>query len=211
MNEELKSYLDGELELSALSPESRREAEVWNAFLADTRAAGAPGAPVGLESRIMRAIEADSRSPWLARVVDWWVSPRPFRMRPAVGLAVAAIVALLVLPAQIGDDDGTSAGVADDEATYVQFILEAPNATTVHVAGDFTDWQALIALADLDGDGVWSGRVRLPPGVHEYNFVIDGTHWIADPYAQSYSEDRYGRRNSVLAITPGAGASSLAP
>ncbi len=211
MNEELKSYLDGELELSALSPESRREAEVWNAFLADTRAAGAPGAPVGLESRIMRAIEAESRAPWLSRVFGWWVYPRPSRIRPLVGLAAAAIVALLVLPTRAGDDAPTTTALADDEATYVQFILEAPNATTVHVAGDFTDWKAEIPLADPDGDGVWSGRVRLPPGVHEYNFVIDGTHFIADPYAQSYSEDPFGRRNSVLAITPGAGASSLAP
>jgi len=41
--------------------------------------------------------------------------------------------------------------------------------------------------------------------------VVNGTDWIPDPLSEQYVEDGFGNRNSVLAITGGAGARSLAP
>lgn len=220
MNEKLHGYLDGEIGLEALSPELRREAEAWRGFLAEVVEAGAPGAPVGLQSRIVRAVREEScAGPW-SRLRDWWVAPRPIRVRPLVGLAAAAaaVVALLVWPGGPGAGGGmdassmVAAGSGEGDGLYVQFVLEAPGARSVALAGDFTGWAPEIELEDPDGDGVWSGRARLSPGFHKYMFLVDGRRWVTDPFAERYSEDGFGHRNAVLAITGGgAGAASLAP
>ena len=83
---------------------------------------------------------------------------------------------------------------------YVQFMLEAPSAQSVAVAGDFNSWMPELVLTDPDGDGVWSGRVALKPGVHQYMFVIDGSQWLTDPGAGRYVDDGFGNRNAVLVI-----------
>lgn len=214
MNEPLNRYLDGEVDLAELTPEARRDAAAWDALVADVREAGAPEAPVGLESRIMAEIQSGRRTLG-SRVVGWWVSPHSVRVRPLIGLAAAAAIgALLFLPSLRRtpvEPSSAATALVSEEAVYVQFVLEAPDAVSVSVAGDFNDWAPDTALADPDGDGVWSGRVRLTPGVHKYMFVIDGTEWITDPYAERYAEDGFGNRNAVLAITGGAGAGSLAP
>ena len=82
----------------------------------------------------------------------------------------------------------------------MQFVLEAPTATSVAVAGDFSGWEPSFALEDLDGDGVWSGRVPVEPGVYTYMFLIDGTQWQTDPRANRYQDDGFGSRNAVLAV-----------
>lgn len=214
MNEELTRYLDGELEASALSPEPRREAEAWDAFLADVRESGAGGAPVGLESRVLDLVRAETKTPW-SRLVDWWVHPQVVRVRPLLGLAAAAAIAAFflvprdaVLP---GESTSAATTLVGEGSVYVQFVLEAPEAASVAVAGDFNGWAPQTELADPDGDGIWSGRVRLSPGVHKYMFVLDGTEWITDPLAERYTEDGFGNRNAVIAITGGAGTGSLAP
>ena len=213
MNQDLQKHLDGEIGLDALPAELRGEARAWGAFLADAREAGAPGAPVGLESRILQSLEQESRAGWWNRLADWWLHPRPIRVRPVAWVAAAAIAGLLLVPVLTGDrsgDDGV-AGDSTEGAVYVQFLLEAPHASSVAVAGDFNGWLPDIGLVDPDGDGIWSGRVPLMPGVHEYMFVIDGTQWMTDPLAERFKDDGFGNRNSVLAITSGAGAASLVP
>ena len=171
---------------------------------------------MGLESRILRSLEQleqESRAGWWSRLVDWWLHPKPIRVRPLAWVAAAAIAGLLLVPVLTGDrsgDDGVAGG-STEGAVYVQFLLEAPHASSVAVAGDFNGWLPDIGLVDPDGDGVWSGRVPLMPGVHEYMFVIDGTQWMTDPLAERFKEDGFGHRNSVLAITSGAGAASLVP
>ncbi|WP_423924832.1 hypothetical protein [Candidatus Palauibacter sp.] len=213
MRDDLNLYLDGEIDRSELPPDVAREAERWDLFLSDVRDWVVEGAPVGLESRVLDAIRAEDRRPW-SGLVDWWVHPRSVRVRPWLGLAAAAALAtFLFLPREnvLSEPAGAAATLVSEEVHYVQFRLEAPGATSVYVAGDFNDWQPEIALADPYGTGVWSGRVRLPPGVHKYMFLVDGETWMTDPHAERYVEDGYGNQNAVIAITGGAGARSLAP
>jgi len=214
MNEPLTRYLDGEIGVDELTPEGQEEAGAWEALFVDARGAGAAGAPVGLESRIMDSLRVEERPP-LTRLVRWWVNPRPVRVRPLIGLAAAAAIgALIFVPRGGGVTEeplGAPTTMVGEQAVYVQFSLEAPDAASVALAGDFNDWQPELELADPDGDGIWSGRMLLAPGVHKYMFVINGTEWVTDPRAEQYVEDGFGNRNSVLAITGGAGAGSLAP
>ncbi|MFQ5679866.1 MAG: glycoside hydrolase family 13 [Gemmatimonadota bacterium] len=209
MREELHRFLDGELAEQELPEELRAEARAWEAFLTEVRGLGPAGAPADLESRVVRAILASPPTPVWRRAWKWWVSPRPVRVAPLAGLAAAAVVALAVLLPRTGGPTAgppigpaalTGAAGTSVQSVYVQFLLDAPAASSVSLAGDFTDWTPQVELQDLDGDGIWTALVPLTPGVHEYMFVVDGSTWVTDPYAERYADDGFGNRNAVLAI-----------
>lgn len=64
----------------------------------------------------------------------------------------------------------------------VEFSLEKPDAKSVQLAADFTDWESSPIDMIRFGDGVWSTTVPLPPGVYGYFFLVDG-QWHEDPRA----------------------------
>ncbi len=199
MRPELQAYLDGELILNELPAELRAEAERWERLLAELREADPAQAPADLEARILSALPAGQRRPGWLRAADWALRPRPIRVSPLAGLAAAAAIAFILLLPRT-EPPAPPAWGADGATTYVQFLLEAPAARTVAVAGDFNGWSPGVVLADPDGDGVWTGRVALTPGVHHYMFVIDGSQWTTDPRADRYVDDGFGNRNAVLVI-----------
>jgi hypothetical protein len=55
-------------------------------------------------------------------------------------------------------------------------------------------------MTDENGDGEWTLFYDLPPGVYEYKFVVDGTHWIADPENPNKISDGFDGENSVLTV-----------
>ena len=72
----------------------------------------------------------------------------------------------------------------------VIFQCYAPDAFIVYLVGDFNDWgrnhdglvfDPKFAMDDSDSNGVWRTDIKLTPGRHAYQFVVDGDHWIADP------------------------------
>jgi 1,4-alpha-glucan branching enzyme len=91
-------------------------------------------------------------------------------------------------------------GDVEAAVVYVQFMLDAPGAQSVAVGGDFDAWGGTHTLEDPDGDGVWTGRVPVGPGLHTYMFLVDGSQWVTDPRASHYSDDGFGNRNAVLAV-----------
>lgn len=200
----LQEWLDGEISEDQLPLELRGEAAEWSALLRELEELPVPGSAPGAEARIMAAVRrSDRESPAGAAAVRswaaWLVLPRPIRLSPIVVAATLALVAWslvrLVAPAGPAAD-------GDPGRVFVQFVIAAPEARSVALAGDFNDWDPSIELSDPDLDGVWSARVALDPGVHEYMFVIDGSEWRPDPNSLSYSDDGFGQRNSVLAVSP---------
>ena len=195
MDSRLQAYLDGDLPLEGLPAELRARAAEWDGLLDEIRAASPEGAPLGLDTRVVAAIEANraaTRSGWLV----WLLRPRMVPVPPAAVLAAAAAIVLVV--SLLGLPRG---GAIAESLVYVQFVVDAPAAETVHLVGDFTEWQPTVELEDADGDGMWSGRVPLLPGVHEYMFVIDGADWVTDPNATSYQDDGFGQRNAIVAVS----------
>jgi hypothetical protein len=85
----------------------------------------------------------------------------------------------------------------------VQFSLKINDnkAHTVAIAGDFNGWnpQANI-LEDPEGDGIWTGTLKLEAGRYEYMFVLDGEKWFPDPNALRYVKDGFGNKNAILEI-----------
>jgi len=72
----------------------------------------------------------------------------------------------------------------------VRFRLFAPEAHLVYLAASFNNWadnhDGLVSnprftMLGPAPDGTWSALVKLPPGTHAYQFVIDGDRWVRDP------------------------------
>lgn len=199
--DEIRRYLDGDLPRDALARDARGEAEAWDRMLAAFRADAPPTpAPHWLEDRVMAQIEALPEPAPLARAWRWLVRPQAVSFRPAsLGLAAAAVLALLLL-VPLGDTPPPAVPDGAASVVYVQFSLRAPDARSVAVGGDFDLWRGSHALEDPDGDGVWTGRVPVEPGLHSYMFLVDGDEWVTDPGASRYSDDGFGNRNAVLAV-----------
>jgi len=149
--------------------------------------------------RVMTAIRRPAPA-HTHRFIHWLVTPRAIvlRVRPAWSLALAAgLLAALLLPlpeSRVALREGE--GIA-------QFVARFPGAHSVAVVGSFNDWQPeSTRLEDPDHDGVWGASVVLPAGAHEYMFVVDGERWIADPLAERFVQDDYGRENSVVLVQP---------
>lgn len=217
MNEDLHRHLDGDLPREELGARSLGEAQAWERLLSAFRSEEVPPpVPPWLESRIMAEIEALPEPGLLRQAGSWLLRPRPLRVSPLVaGLATAVLATVIFTGIQSGGPGGsrvappegpsqvtTAAGGVGEPGPeiYVQFALEAPGARSVAVAGDFDDWEASHSLQDLDGDGVWTGRVPVRPGLHAYMFLVDDTTWMTDPRAERYAEDGFGNRNAILAV-----------
>jgi 1,4-alpha-glucan branching enzyme len=61
-----------------------------------------------------------------------------------------------------------------------RLTCHAPEAQAVSVAGTFNDWDAVATPLARDADGNWSALLDLPPGRHEYKFIVDGA-WYCEP------------------------------
>ena len=201
MRDDLHRHLDGEIAPEVLDAADRDRADAWERMVASFRTAAPRGdAPPWLEQRVMAEIATlPHRSP-ARRLLAWLTSPAPVSVSPLTAGLVTAVFALVLLLPSRRTDDAPDPADPVESVVYVQFLLEAPAATTVALAGDFSGWEPAFALEDPDGDGVWSARVPIRPGVHAYMFLIDETSWQTDPNAGRYQDDGFGNRNAVLAV-----------
>lgn len=100
-------------------------------------------------------------------------------------------------------DDGTPAtGVSSflvEPASRGQAIrVRAPNARSVEIMGDFTQWRP-VALR-RNGDGSWLFDVRIEPGTHQVNIRIDGGAWMVPPGLPAIT-DEFGGSVGLLVVT----------
>ena len=79
------------------------------------------------------------------------------------------------------------------------FRFTAPTATTVSLAGDFTDWQKRAIPMQKGKDGIWMATVELMPGKHNYRFIVDGD-WCDDPECTVRVPNPYGTQNMVRKV-----------
>ena len=182
----VKQLLDGDITIADLPAELRREGEEALQLLAavDRRPVELPAVP----DRVMRALVRAPQRSALRRLIE-----RPWVLAPALALA-AALVVWLGWPA------GSPIATPSAGAITVRFVLAAPNAHEVSVAGTFNQWDPRATpLVRTGANGVWSATITLPAGQHQYAFVVDGVRWVPDPAAPAI-DDGFGRRNSVLTL-----------
>lgn len=172
-------------------PAIRRTIDEARAFVA---ARPAPD----LRGPVMRQIGAIGRAPaspgMLRQLSDVLWAPRDVRLRwrPAYVVAAAALLLLVLFLPHNG------ATVAPNPQLFVQFHLDAPDATDVRLAGSFTNWEPRYELHEVV-PGNWTITVPLAAGVHDYVFVVNGQRWIPDPYAARI-DDGFGGVNSRISL-----------
>ena len=203
----VKQLLDGDLSLSDLPPELRAEGEEALRLLAAVDRTPVTLSPA-LDARVMAVVRQHAKSPAL-RAWRRLNTPRDLelrlRVRPwtvwAGALAAAAALALLLGRAAPAPVPGVQARAGTHDSVLVRFVLYAPGAHRVAVAGTFNQWDRGAALLVPAGtSGVWTTTLALPIGQHQYAFVVDGARWVSDPGAPAV-DDGFGRRNSVVAVT----------
>jgi 1,4-alpha-glucan branching enzyme len=85
------------------------------------------------------------------------------------------------------------------KAKTTSFKLTAPKAKKVHLVGSFNNWNIKATPLKKDLKGMWSAKVDLRPGRHEYKFVVDGSWWN-DPSCSNIVYNSFGSQNSVLEV-----------
>lgn len=179
------------------------------------RVAGELRRPVPLradfDARVMASVR---RAPRALPVRAWaWLSePRAVAMSPLGGLAMTAgVVVLAVLgtwssrPSAVSRQPsvvsaGSAAQVAESAPPAVTFVLLAPQARSVALAGDFDGWDAARLPMRRAGSGLWTVEVPLAPGRYQYAFVVDGRRFVADPSAPRSIGEDFGTPTSVVTV-----------
>jgi len=166
--------LDGDITLADLPAELRAEGEAALRLLA-----GVDRTDVSMPAvtwRVMAKLERRRR-----RFVPWLLAP---------ALAIAAALVLWLAPRT----------PVPASLVTVRFVLVAPDAKQVSLAGTFNQWDPQATpLVRAGATGVWTATLTLPAGQHQYAFVVDGVRWVPDPGAPAV-DDGFGRRNSVLTL-----------
>ncbi len=211
MNERIQRALDGELPRSALSVAERATLERAQSALARVVNCIPEAELPDLSGAVLArtggpdAAAADTRP--RGGVMRWLLTPRTLTLRPAWGLAAAAAVAALILVRPAPEVSPVTPLTAETQPAMVlvHFQFEAPAASEVWLAGDFSGWQPSHPLTRNES-GTWSVVVPLSPGVHEYAFVVDGEQWTPDPRAPSVADGFGGVNSRVAVLTPDVGA-----
>jgi hypothetical protein len=122
------------------------------------------------------------------RVISRKRSRGPALTTLAVAAGLGSIVALGLGRTQpigsaplhgVGALGDTVAATLRDTVRLVQFMLVAPAASRVALAGDFNGWNARGTPLSRSSDASpWTVAIAVPPGQHRYAFVVDDTQWV---------------------------------
>ena len=82
----------------------------------------------------------------------------------------------------------------------VEFCFEDSPGLRVCLAGSFNNWDPYAHQMQEDpAGGLYRLALDLPPGKHEYRFVIDD-EWRTDPQNPDTVTNAYGSVNSVVTV-----------
>ncbi len=157
------------------------------------RATPADGGEAERQARILAAVRS---APPPSRML-WRRLPLAARLIGTAGLA-ASLVALALGMRWWQLHRGASSAGHD-----VQFVFVAPTASNVAIVGDFNGWDASATPMRRGGPAdPWVATVTVPRErrMFTYAFIVDGTHWMADPNAPLASTDDFGSATSVLVL-----------
>jgi 1,4-alpha-glucan branching enzyme len=72
---------------------------------------------------------------------------------------------------------------------------------SVHLAGEFNDWDPSARALNRRKDGSYSTTVVLRSGAeYRFRYVIDGNEWVNDPSADSHIDNGHGGLDSVVRV-----------
>ncbi len=78
--------------------------------------------------------------------------------------------------------------MSKNKAKSIEFNYHAPEAQGVLLAGTFNEWDGDSTPLKKGADGNWDATLELPPGRHEFKFVVDG-QWCCEPGCDGTNRD----------------------
>ena len=165
-----------------------------------------PAVPAGFVSCVMEHTAPRRSLGQRLRETLW--TPRALQWNLASALGTVCVALLIAGAAVTLDRAGQPASslipavatTAPSTRVLVRLVMLQPGAQTVGVAGDFNGWDPLQTPLVPTTGGAWTVTLPLEPGRYEYMFVVDGTEWMADPFAEEQQDDGFGLRNGVLDV-----------
>lgn len=79
----------------------------------------------------------------------------------------------------------------------VRLVLHVPRATSVEIAGDFTDWHP-VTLQQTDASR-WEAALRIARGMHRINVRLGGGPWVV-PAGVTRAADDFGGEIGILVV-----------
>ena len=77
----------------------------------------------------------------------------------------------------------------------------APEAERVYIVGEFNDWNQQATPMKRLKSGDWTVTLELEPGrEYRYRYLIDGTCWENDRFADDYVPNPFGSEDSVIRV-----------
>lgn len=210
MNARVQQALDGDIGRETLTADERAELSAAESALgAVLRAIPVEPLP-GLSSAVLQQIRSRRNSSLApaplprrrptASFAEWLWRPRAVSIgwRPAYALAAAVVLAVVITANALRPGRTLLPGA---QQVLTQFVLSAPDAKNVALAGDFTGWQPAFTMTRTE-PGVWTVVIPLDPGIHQYSFVVDGERWIPDPAAPAVNDGFGGVNSRIAVLTP---------
>ena len=192
--------------------------------VAEVLRAAEPAAP-DFTARLMAVVNAEARRAIalhdpISDACGWWRRRRTVRLSlsplgalaTAAGLAGLAVLGTITVRGWSAPPVRTvvggaaapasrEAGTQPDTVHLVRFVFLAPSASSVAMVGDFNNWnRGVTPLRRTGSAGAWTVSVPLPPGLHQYAFIVDGTTWTPDPATATTVTDDFRTMTSVIAV-----------
>lgn len=156
--------------------------------------------PFDFSKKVMAGLEPKKPSFWL-RIKLWLTGPMSLTFTPLQTVpALACVIALVMVGVVQMSDPVQDEGI---RLTTIRFSMSDSNkaAQTVSVIGSFNEWKTEQSVMWYDDEnGKWILEAQLPPGDHEYVFLVDGTRLVPDPQAAMTRDDGFGNKNSILFV-----------
>jgi 1,4-alpha-glucan branching enzyme len=81
-------------------------------------------------------------------------------------------------------------------------LPEGVEPETVHLVGEFNDWDPSATPMPLRRGGIYRVQVELEPGREvQFRYLVNGEHWVNDWQADAYVPGEFGADNCVV-VTP---------
>jgi 1,4-alpha-glucan branching enzyme len=87
-----------------------------------------------------------------------------------------------------------------ESSVRVTFVLPVEEeAESVHLVGDFNDWDTQATPLTRNRDGEWETKLDLEPGRrYQFRYLVNQQIWHNDPASDGHASNSFGSDNSVV-------------
>jgi hypothetical protein len=190
-SDRIHAVLDGRIDPAACTPDESAQLSEYREALARLEASRIR-APAGLTAQIIASLLRQRPAMATGRGHTFWPESRQWMAPAFAGAAAMLLLSFGILHFRDSPQRKT---------VLMHFEIHAPGAHMIDLVGSFNQWTpGAIRLEGPDASGHWKTDVKLPEGLHEYQFLVDGKNWVTDPNAMTHRPDGFGHENAVVDV-----------